>query len=207
MRILSVLALSLLLPLAGLAVPTGLNMMPTAEALGSAETRLDLETTGSGKLYVPSSNALYGSQAGIALGMEGGIDQLSNSGTRYNAKWVFMGEGLVLPAIAFGGQNFGAGARPEYYAVATKTVIPAGLAKVHAGVMRVEHDNVLMLGASAHLGPFSLKADRLSDGPRDGQSIGAGFSWKNFSLTGTIYDFRFIPDTRTLTMSYSVKPF
>ena len=207
MRIFSLLAISLLLPLAGQAVPTGLNMMPTAEALGSAETRLDLETTGSGKLYVPTGNALFGSEAGVALGIEGGIDQLSNSGTRYNAKWVFMGEGLVLPAIAFGGQNFGAGARPEYYAVATKTIVPAGLVKAHAGVMRVISDNVLMLGVSAHLGPIALKADRLSGGPRDGEAISAGFTWKNLTISGTRYDYRFIKDTNTLTLSYSYKPF
>lgn len=201
-RICAALVLALC-PLLVQAVPTGLNLMPTAEALGLGSTRFDFETDGSGKLYVPSGSSLVGSQAGALLGIEGGADQLSPGGTVYNLKWVFKSEGLILPAIAVGAQGIKSGERTEYYAVATKSLVPTGIIKVSGGVMRDNNgDNLLLLGAGLKVGMLMVKADRVSGGDRDAQALSAGLAFKNLTFTGTHYDFKNASDTNTLTVSY-----
>lgn len=201
-----VLASLLLLPMLAFAVPTGLNMMPTAESLPAATTRLDAESSGSGKLFVPDGSSVYGSEFGVMLGAEGGIDQVSG-GTRYNGKWVFKSEGLVFPALAAGIQNVGSGTSAQYYLVATKSLLPTGMVKAHAGMMRASGEYVTMLGASGRLGPITVKVDRLNGGPRDGQAYGASITFSTFTVTGTHYDYDDMPDENTVTVSYLYKTF
>ena len=210
MPFIATLTVFLLLPLTCLAVPTGLNMMPTAESLGMAETRVEVESAGGGKMYVPRGDTLYGSQVGALLGVEAGIDQVSGPGTRYNAKWVFKGDGLILPALAVGVQNVSSNTKSDVYAVATKSLVPGGLVKLHAGVMRSEGEDYTMLGASFRLGPIQVKADQINGGLsgnlHQGQSYSAGASVGNITLTGTHYDYETGSDKNTVTVSYSYKP-
>lgn len=189
-------------PIAGLAVPTGLNMMPTAESLSLGQARFQFESEGSGKLYVPNDSTLIGSQGGVILGIEAGIDNVSDKGTVYNTKWVFKGDGLLFPALAIGAQNLTSGERPQYYAVTTKSLL--SIAKVHAGFMRDEEhdDNVTMLGASAVFGPLVVKADRLQGSFREGDAVSVGWTVKGITLTGTQYNFENQPDKRTFSVSY-----
>jgi hypothetical protein len=211
----------LFVPMLCLAIPTGLNMMPTAEALGLGSTCTAYESAGSGKLDVPPGASVYGAQVGLILGIEGGIDHVAG-GEIYNAKWVFISDGLIFPALGVGIQNFGSGDKSQYYLVATKSLIPLvgkslGDLKLHAGVM---HDtagsNSLMYGVSGGFGPLIVKADRVTsnhliyqqDGQplrRDGESLSTGVVISSLTLTGTYYKFTDGTDTKTVTLSYLFK--
>ena len=197
-----------LLPLLSLAVPTGLNIMPTAEKLGIASARLQYETKESGKLYVPTSSTLIGSQFGLPLGLEGGIDQVSDIGTVYNLKWTLKDEGIVLPAFAVGAQNISHDTNTQYYVVATKSLVPKGIAKLHAGLLRdTNGDTITMLGASSTLGPLTLKADSVHGGTRDATSISAGITMKSITVTGIRYFKKNGPNNNTLMLSYEYQSF
>lgn len=198
--------LVLALPLVVRAVPTGLNLMPTAEALTLGQSRFEFESDGSGKLFVPDKSNLIGSEAGVILGFEGGIDKLSNGGTVYNLKWVFKGDGLIFPALAVGAQDMKSGEKPQFYAVATKSVVPGGLGKLHAGVLRDHGETLTMIGASSQLGPLVLKADRVNGGTREGDAISAGIKLHGFLITGTRYNYTNAPDENTITLTYSYNP-
>ncbi len=196
--------LALALPLLCRAIPTGLNVMPTAETLGIATARVDYESSGSGKLYVPSGATIYGTQFGMILGIEGGMDRVTDRGTVYNFKFRFFPDTLVIPAMAIGAQNIVNGQKPQYYLVTTKSLL---LAKVSAGVMRTEGNTLSMLGASAGMGPFILKADRIMTGGHQRTSGSIGFSLKGITFTGTAYDIKDAPNERTLTVSYMQNAF
>lgn len=209
MRYACMLALSfLLLPLACRAVPTGLNAMPTANTLGLGETRVDWETVGSGKLFVPANSTLYGTEFGLVLGLEGGADRVPGKATLYNVKWRLRDEGLLFPALAAGAQNIASGEKVQYYAVATKSLLPAQLVQVSAGVMRVEGNTTLaMVGASGKLGPIMLKADRINGGTLKRTGVGASIDIQGLMVTGTIYDLDNAPNERTIMLSYTRKLF
>lgn len=204
-RILIVLLLGSLLSGAVLSAPTGLSLMPTAETVPVGTTRFDYETNGGGKLFVPVGSELLGTQFALTNSIEGGIDRVTDSGTRYNAKWVILPEGAIMPAIAVGAQNVGSGSHTDYYAVASKSVLPGGRVKVHAGLLRAEEDDVTMLGASARFGPISLMVDRLDGSPRDGQAYGISYQFGTLTFRGTRYDYADISDTTTLMVSYTYR--
>lgn len=185
--------LLLLLPLLCFAVPSGLNIMPTAESLGLGVTRLDFESDGSGKLYVPEGNSLAGTEAGLLLGIEGGIDDVPAIGAVYNLKWKFKNDGIIFPAMAIGGQNLAHGQAPQYYLVATKSLIPASKAlQVSAGVLHGSVDNegphnLVLYGASVKLGSFTLKGDRATGSFTDRKSLGLSYTYTTFTVSGIRY--------------------
>ncbi|HEX2950859.1 MAG TPA: hypothetical protein VHV83_15045 [Armatimonadota bacterium] len=184
-------------------------MMPTAEALGLAQIRLDAESAGSGKLFVPagSDSTLVGAQAGLILGVEGGADYVSDNDLVFNVKWVFKSDGLIFPALAIGAQNIGADTDTEYYAVATKSILSSKLAKVHGGVMRdLNGDTFFMYGASGTIGPVVLRADSVTGGEHEGFAVGAGVSLHNIDIIGTHYDYTNHSDENTVSVSYTFKP-
>lgn len=204
-RCISIILTCLLFPLLAFSVPTGLNMIPTAESLPKAKSSLTYETQGTGKLYVPDGSTIYGTEIGAVFGFEGGIDQVSDKGPVLNAKWVFRSEGLLFPAMAVGVQNVHSGDKSQYYAVATKSLLPKDLLKAHAGLMRLEGDTVVMFGASATLGALVFKADRVNGGIQDGSALSVGFKSSNYTITGTRYfmDNRKAETTVSLTYLYS----
>jgi hypothetical protein len=193
----------LCLPLIGLAIPTGLNAMPTADVLGLGEARFEYEAAGSGKLYVPANEVVYGTQTGFILGLEGGLDQV-NGDTLANLKWRMKGEGLITPALAIGAQNIGDDM--QYYAVATKSFL---LAQAHAGILHdtATDDNITMLGANVNLGPITVKADTLNGGALDRTAVGATLRLGSIAVTGTSYDFDNTPNEKTFSVSYTYKAF
>lgn len=197
-------ALLLVAPLAGFAVPTGLNIMPTAESLASGQSRLDFESDGSGKLYVPPNSSIIGSQTGFVLGFEGGVDTISGESAVYNLKWCVISDGLLTPAIAIGAQNVKHGEKTQYYLVATKSLLPGNLLAISAGSLRNNEDKLLtMIGAKGRLGPFTAKVDHVEGGSVNRSALGLSYTYREFSITGTLYRNTDIPDEKTITLSYT----
>lgn len=192
-------AVLVLVPLVSHAVPTGLNAMPTAEVLESGQSRISYETE-SGKLYAPAGSSIYGTQNGLFLGIEVGVDRVSDKGTVYNGKWRLKGEGLILPALAVGVQNITSGEKPQYYAVLTKSLTPAKIVQLHAGLLRDENTNETtgMYGANVDLGPVFVQADRTNDRT----SVGAGFTYQNITAGAIAYDYENAPNETSLFVSY-----
>jgi hypothetical protein len=183
------------------AIPTGLNIIPTANVLGMGDTRVDSESSNTGKLFAPIDSSINGTQFGLLLGFEAGIDRVSSKGTVYNAKWRFKGEGTITPALAAGVQNIRAGETPQYYLVASKSIL---LAQGHAGLMRDENgDTLTLLGVNGKVGPIELMADHAQGGNKDRTGLGASFSFSNITVKGTLYDFENAPTERTITISYT----
>jgi len=194
----------LLLPLSCFAVPTGLNVIPTADSLGTGQSRLEFESDGSGKLYVPHGESLIGSQAGFLLGIEGGADEVSGKTTVYNLKWQVLPDSFILPAVAVGAQNLAHGETTQYYLVATKNVLPVINLKLTAGEIHYDrHTNLTMAGGQFNLGPLVFKADVASAGlvRRSGMSL--GYTYKGFTVAGTLYDFKNQPSEKTVSLSYT----
>ena len=206
----------LLLPLISLAVPTGLNIMPTADVLGSGQGRMEYESPGGGLLYIPQGGWIYGSQSGLFLGIEGGLDDV-NGTTVYNLKWRLLSEGFVLPSFAIGAQNISHDLATQYYAVMTKS-LAGSLLKVSAGMLSDGAEPLAfvpelgsvapgatytMLGMQSSLGALTFKADEVNGGVLARSALSLGYTFHNFTLTGTLYHFKNAPDTRTLMLSYS----
>ena len=197
-----------------LAVPTGLNLMPTADVLSPGQIRVDYESAGGGQLYVPSGEALAGVEGGSPLGLEAGVDQAGSPGLAYNAKWRFWSNGVIMPAIAIGIQGYQTGETAQAYLVATKPLLPTSLLSIagvkadlrlSAGVMRHDSSTAIMYGASGSLGPFTLKADHIngSDSGKNGDAVGASWTFgKSITLGGTYYFYLTQPHVTTVTVSY-----
>ena len=201
------LLLVLSIPFVAMAVPSGLNLMPTAEVLSLAQSRYDFESTGTGKLFVPDGSTVIGSQFGSLMGIEAGADQVSGVGLVYNGKWLFSREGKLMPAIAAGAQNVIAGRKPQYYLVATKTLLPSAMLKVHGGVIRHEGDYRAMIGASSKISVFTLKADRVQGDDYQATAFGIGLTTRGFTVSTTRYvydDER--GDETTFGVSYMMQP-
>lgn len=181
------------------AYPTGLNAIPTANILDPLEARVDYESGGSGKLFVPEGATLYGTQIGLLLGLEVGMDRISDHDSVYNLKWRLKGEGLVTPAFAVGVQNVAHGMKSQYYAVATKKLL---LADFSAGTLRADGDTMGMIGVEGKLGPITVKADHVT-GQLNRTSASVGFTWQNVTLTGTTYDIKDVPNEQTVMLSYT----
>ena len=207
MRRLLLILVTLLVPLFALSVPTGLNIMPTAESVGMAKSQVTYESQGSGKLYVPESSTLYGTQFGAIFGVEGGIDQVSGKGTVLNGKWVFRSEGLLFPALAVGVQNVHAGDKSQYYIAATKSLLPSGTLKAHAGLLRLDGDTLTMIGASAIFSSLILKADHVNGGPLSGSAVSVGIKSSSYTITGTRYFMENRHDETTFSINYSYAGF
>ena len=190
-----------LLPLIAAAIPTGLNTIPTAEVLPNGDNRLEAELGNSGKLYAPLHSSIYGSEQGLPLNMEVGIDDVTGKGAVLNGKWQFSGDNAILPVMAVGIQDIGNDSRAEYYLAATKTA-PYRLASLTVGVLRDgEGDFRTLLGASLQFGPLLMMGDWVNESR---SSIAAGFTYKKFVIKGTEYNFHNQKETRTLTVSYIV---
>ena len=186
------------------AIPTGLNSMPTAEALPFGTSRIDLVTQGGGYLFVPHGLNILGSQTGILPGLEGGIDEVESIGAVYNLKWVFKGEGLLMPALAVGAQNVVHGRGTQYYLVGTKSII---LAKLSAGFLRNHGDTATMLGGSSQLGPFIVKVDHIAGADLTRSSAGLGYAISRFVISATYYDVANAPKETTFMLSYNEAAF
>lgn len=188
------------------AIPTGLNAMPTANVLGMGATRVEYGFNGSGLLYAtPETATIVGTQTGLVLGLEGGIDRVDDVGTVYNVKWRLKNEGLLAPAFAVGVQNIVSGERPQYYGVFTKSIISSRLAQISAGLMLDEDiDTLGMLGAGLYLGPLTLKADTIQGGGQDRTSVGAGLTFAGISFSAAYFAYDTLrPDETTFTVSYN----
>jgi hypothetical protein len=191
----------LVLPVLALAAPTGLNAMPTAEVLAIGEARVQYETDGSGKLFVPPDGALYGTQVGLLLGLEGGVDEVVDKGTVYNLKWRMQGEGMMRPAIAIGVQNVTPDEKPQFYVVATKSFSPAS---VSAGVLYDGNtkDYLTMVGGRVRYKFLNVRADSLRGGALDRTALGADLIIANFFVSATAYDYRNAPNETSYSLGY-----
>lgn len=218
MRLLMVVLLCCV-PLVCLAVPTGLNLMPTADVLSAIQTRVDYQSSGGGLLYVPSGETVVGVEGGAPLGLEAGVDRAGSLGAMYNAKWQVFGDGLVMPAIAVGVQGLNSKVRAQDYIVATKSLLPTSIislsglqvdARVSAGLLRQNDRTAVMYGASASLGALSIKADHvngMAGRVRDGNAVSVGWTFaKCFTVAGTRYFYVTQPDVTTVSVNITFKP-
>lgn len=196
------LACLLFTSLACLAIPTGLNMMPTAEVLTPGQSRLDYETSNSGKLNVPFGSTILGTQNGSLFNMEAGIDNITDVGTVYNFKWRFVNNKEAGVQVAFGAQNLAE--HTQYFGVLTKSF---GSLQISGGAMTGVGDPnddevVALVGASLDLRPFFLMADHV-EGDTVKRSAGSiGVSLSSLTLQGTAYDFDGGATEYTTTVSY-----
>ncbi len=138
--------------------------MPTADILATGQDRVEYESSGSGKFYVPEGGSLFGTQTGLILGFEAGVDNATQNTTVYNVKWRFWGEGAMMPALAVGVQNVRMGDETQSYAVATKSLVPSGALQVSFGGIHLAGETLTMLGGQARLGAITVKADTASGG-------------------------------------------
>ena len=197
-----ILACLLSASLACLAIPTGLNMMPTAEVLESGQSRLTYETPNGGKLNVPYGSSILGTQNGSLFGTEAGIDNITDVGTVYNFKWRFVNNKAAGVQVAVGAQNLAE--HTQYFGVLTKSI---GRVQVSAGAITGigDPDNdetAAMIGARVDLRPFVLMADHVQGDTvkRSAGSIGVRLS--SLTLLGTGYDFDGGDTEYTMTVSY-----
>jgi len=191
----------LLASLACLAIPTGLNIMPTADVLPPGASRLDYESSGTGKLNVPAGSSIIGTQNGSLFDVEAGIDNINDVGTVYNLKWRFYYGGEGGMQIAAGAQNLGEDA--QYYGVLTRAF---GRMKISAGaIIGVGEDNETlgMVGARFDLRPLILMVDHVRGDTIERTAGSVGFAFNNLVLTGTIYDFDGDNTETTVRISYS----
>lgn len=193
-------AMLLALALTAWTVPVGLNFMPTAESLGFLQTRTDAITNSGGLLYGEHNKLLMGAQTGLILGLEGGVDQITDIGAVYNLKWVYRGEGLIMPAFAFGVQNLAKGEHSQYYLVATKSLPTV---KVSAGFLRNDGKTATMVGAGAQLGLLLVKVDHLQGANLDRNAASLGIAINRFTVGGAYYAINNGPDEKTITVSYT----
>jgi len=200
MRYLLILCL-LSISLAGLAIPTGLNLMPTADVLTPGESRLDYESSGSGKLNVPPDGMIIGTENGSLFGFEAGVDNITDLGTVYNVKWRFLNSGEGTTQFAIGAQNFGEDA--QYYGVLTRKL---GRMKISGGMITGVGDadeTLSMVGARFDARPLILMADHVQGDTIKRTAGSVGLSMSSFTIIGTAYDFGNDGSTEyTLTLSY-----
>jgi len=200
---LSVFAVLLLIPLAALAVPTGLNIMPTADILATGQERVEYESNGSGKFYVPQGDLLYGTQTGFQ-GFEGGIDNATSKTSIYNLKWRLVKENVLLPSLAVGMQNVMMGQEPQSYAVVTKSIGPNGMLRASVGLMHITGETLTMIGAQGSMGPLVVKADTASGNILSRSAVSTGYTLgKGFTVTGILYHFDNAPNEKTVLLSYT----
>jgi hypothetical protein len=191
MRYIIVALAASLCALAGLAIPTGLNTMPTADTLNLGGVRADVRYN-SGLLYAKGETLIGGVQAGAPLGLEAGIDQVGDTQV-LNAKWRFFGGGL-FPGLAVGAQNIAKDETPQLYLVATQHVpVPMVRADASLGVLRdTDEKFVTMLGARLGYGAFDLKVDHVwksaSDGDLNATNVGVDMKlFRFFSVGAAVY--------------------
>lgn len=191
----------LLTSLSCLAIPTGLNMMPTAEVLRPGDSRLDYESAGSGKLNVPVGGSIIGTQNGSLFDIEAGIDNITDVGTVYNVKWRFIYGGDGGMQVAAGVQNLGEDA--QYYGVFTKGIGPV---KISAGAIigvGAENETLGMVGARLDARPFILMADHVRGDTIERTAGSIGIAINSFTITGTAYGFENAPTEYTVRFSFS----
>jgi len=197
-----VIACLLFTSLACLAIPTGLNMMPTAEVLEPGQSRLDYETPNSGKLNMPFGASILGTQNGSLFNIEAGIDNITDVGTVYNFKWRFVNNKDAGVQVAVGAQNLAEHA--QYFGVLTKSF---GRLQVSGGAMTGVGDpdndeTVAMVGALIDLKPFFLMADRVEGDTVKRTAGSIGVRLASLTLQGTAYDFDGETTEYTTTVSY-----
>ena len=181
------------------AIPTGLNIMPTAEVLPSELVRVDYESSGSGKLFVPTGESVIGAQAGTFFGLETGFDTVSGKGTVYNVKWRLPGTGR--PALAIGAQNIASEGVPQYYLVATRRL---GRVAVSGGLITDgggDDDLLGMAGASLRWASAIVRVDHVQGEHARRSAAGVGFATNRAALLLTAYDIAHEANTITLTFS------
>jgi len=178
----------LLLPLAVPAVPTGLNLMPTADVLDAGVTRAEYEFNHSGKLYAAPDATVVGTQVGSFFAMEGGIDNVTDRGTLYNLKWRPIADGRRGLRAALGAQNLGSDGTPQYYAVATK---PMGRARLSAGVITEpsgrDFTTLGMVGLALRGGPVIVKVDHVWNDRVDRSGVSIGLVYHTLAVSGAMY--------------------
>ena len=126
--------LCVLFPALALAYPTGLNVIPTADVLEPKSFRIEFENDGCSRLFSAESERYWLLQAGIAPGLEVGVDAyyLEETSTMLNAKYAVLEESDSAPALAFGAFDIGEGGSPTYYLAAAKSF---GRHRFHAGAI------------------------------------------------------------------------
>ncbi|MHB0938267.1 MAG: hypothetical protein ACYC6A_17890 [Armatimonadota bacterium] len=197
-----ILACLLMTSLACLAIPTGLNMMPTADVLKPGQSRLDYETPNSGKLNVPFGASILGTQNGSLFNTEAGIDNITDVGTVYNFKWRFVHNEETGMQAAVGAQNLAEHA--QYFLVLTKRF---GRVKLSGGAMTgigdEDDDEIVgMVGASLDLKPFILMVDHVRGDTLERTAGSVGITLSSLTLQGTAYDFDGAGTEYTTTVSY-----
>ncbi|MEI7832778.1 MAG: hypothetical protein WCJ56_06240 [bacterium] len=191
------------------AIPTGLNIMPTADVMPFGMSRYQYEFN-SEKANVPDRGAIVGTQTGIGLGTaEGGIDEVSHIGTVYNLKMLLLQGDEMMPAIAVGVENIGRDAKPQYYLVASKLLINSAetdtRSAVHAGfLLDTDGKTRAMYGADLATGPLLFKLDQVGLAPGNVHTaFGVGLKYGELSATVTSYDIYKNPGILSYTIGYT----
>ncbi len=191
------------------AIPTGLNIMPTADVMPFGMSRYQYEFN-SEKANVPDRGAVVGTQTGIGMGTaEGGIDEVSHVGTVYNLKMLLLQGDEMMPAIAVGVENIGRDAKPQYYLVASKSLIDISATEtrsaVHVGfLLDTDGKTRAMYGGDLSIGALSFKLDQVGLAPgKVRTAFSTGIKYGELSATVTAYDIYKKPGVLSYTIGYT----
>ena len=191
------------------AIPTGLNIMPTADVIPFGMSRYQYEFN-SEKANVSDRGAIVGTQTGIGMGTaEGGIDEVSHVGSVYNLKMLLLQGDEMMPAIAVGVENIGRDAKPQYYLVASKSLIDIPETEtrsaIHIGfLLDTDGKTRAMYGGDLAMGPLLFKLDQVGLAPGNVHTaFGAGVKYGEFSATVTSYDIYKNPGILSYTLGYT----
>ena len=146
--------------LSAFAYPGALNVVPTADVLGSQNIRIGYETDGNKHpFYTGNIQYLY-TQAGIGNRAEAGVDLYGLFDTNtptVNAKYLILPGGTNTPAVAAGIYGVNKLSKPSYYLISTTAF---GKFRATVGGQKQGGDTWALLGADYAVTPeVTLLAD------------------------------------------------
>lgn len=162
--------------------PTGLVVIPTADVLDRGSVCLDYSTQGRDVVWGDDCDRFLGVQAGLAPGLEAGVDECTNSsdGPWLNLKWQVVPESEKGPAIALGLQAIGEDTTAEPYLVLSRDF---SLGRLHLGALRAGHAGRLLVGGELPVERGLTAVGDFVSGPAGTASL--GLTWQitsRFSL-------------------------
>lgn len=145
---------------AGIAGPTTLNIVPTADILKSNVLRVSYEADGHDQPYCDDYTAYTFTEYGVGDKAELGIDFYDINGSnksRLNGKYLLFGEKDNHPAVAVGAMNIGDNCKTRFYMVGTKSV---NKYRFHLGADTSGNEDAMMMGMEYSLNnTLTLMAD------------------------------------------------
>ncbi len=191
------------------ASPTGLNIMPTADALAPGMSNYQYEFN-SEKANVADRGTIVGTESGLGMGiMEGGVDQISHVGTVYNLKMILSPGSQENPALAVGVQNVGRDAKPQYYLVASKSLIDIPEAQTRAAfhigaLLDTDGRSRPMYGGDLTVGMVVVKLDQVGLAKTGVHTaMSAGLKFGGLTATVTSYDIYKKTGNLSYTLGYT----